>query len=413
MMTMHHDPSISDVMALVRERQLSPVELVRRCLQRIDELNPTINAFITVLRDEALEAAKQAEEEINAGNWKGPLHGIPLAAKDFYDTAEIRTTAAFAPFQHRVPLRDAEVITRFKDAGAILMGKTNMHELGMGTTSVASHFGSVHNPWNPDYVAGGSSGGSAAAVAAGLCFATVDTDAIGSCRLPAAACGITGFKPTYGLISTRGILEGEDSGDETIVKLSHGAVQCRSVADGALLLDVLAQPPNDAPGKASYGTCFGRLARPRIGIVTNYKASDDVEAVFRKAVEIIRSSGCEVHEIEAPLSAPFDIERIDGDREAISASLFEHIDALILPTTVAGVPTIEDARPNSRAVSSENTYFCNYYALPAITVPSGLDAHGLPLGLQVVGPAFGERVVLDVAQRFEVATNVSQGARRA
>ena len=278
----HRHPSIAEVSALVRDRKVSPRELVRQCLERTNELNPAINAFITVLSEEALEAAEQAEREIAAGNWKGPLHGIPVAAKDFYDTAGIRTTAAFAAFQDRVPSRDAEVITRFKDAGAILVGKTNMHELGMGTTSVQSHFGSVRNPWNQDYVAGGSSGGSAAAVAAGLCFATVDTDAIGSCRLPAAICGVVGFKPTYGLISTRGILEGEEGGDETILKLAHGAIQCRSVADAALLLDVLANPAADHAS-------LGGLERPRIGVVTNYEASDDVKAAFRNALETMRS----------------------------------------------------------------------------------------------------------------------------
>ena len=143
-----------------------------------------------LIRTVMAEAAERAEREIAAGRWKGPLHGIPVAAKDFFDTAGVRTTAAFAAFRDRVPARDADVITRLKNAGAILVAKTNMHELGMGTTSVQSHFGPVRNPWNEAYVAGGSSGGSAAAVAAGLCFATVDTDAIGSCRLPAAICGV-------------------------------------------------------------------------------------------------------------------------------------------------------------------------------------------------------------------------------
>jgi aspartyl-tRNA(Asn)/glutamyl-tRNA(Gln) amidotransferase subunit A len=401
----HRNASIAEVSALVRDRRLSPRALVRQCLERIHEQNPAINAFITVLGEEALEAAEQAEREIEAGNWKGPLHGIPVAAKDFYDTAGIRTTAAFAAFQDRVPSRDAEVITRFKAAGAILIGKTNMHELGMGTTSVASHFGSVRNPWNQDYVAGGSSGGSAAAVAAGLCFATVDTDAIGSCRLPAAICGVVGFKPTYGLISTRGILEGEEGGgDETILKLAHGAVQCRSVADAALLLDVLAKPAADY-------TSFGGLERPRIGVVTNYEASDDVEAAFRNALETMRSVAGELRDIEAPLAAPFSIERIDEDREKVSAWLFEKVDVLVLPTTVSSAPKIEQARPNAQAVSPTNTYFCNYYALPAITAPCGLDANGLPLGIQIVGPAFGERLVLDVAQRFEIRAAAS--AKRA
>jgi aspartyl-tRNA(Asn)/glutamyl-tRNA(Gln) amidotransferase subunit A len=304
-----------------------------------------------------------------------------------------------------VPSRDAEVITRLKAAGAILVGKTNMHQLGMGTTSVESHFGPVRNPWDQDYVAGGSSGGSAAAVAAGLCFATVDTDAIGSCRLPAAICGVVGFKPTYGLISTRGILEGEEGGDETILKLAHGATQTRSVADAALLLDVLAQPA------AGY-TSLGGPERPRIGVVTNYEASDDAEAAFRNALETMRSFSRELRDIEAPLAAPFSIERIEEDREKVSAWLFEKVDVLVLPTTVSSAPTIEQARSDAQAVSPANTYFCNYYALPAITVPCGLDANGLPLGIQIVGPRFGDRLVLDVARRFELAAANSNVAGR-
>jgi aspartyl-tRNA(Asn)/glutamyl-tRNA(Gln) amidotransferase subunit A len=152
-----------------------------------------------------------------------------------FDTAGIRTTAAFEHFKDRIPTKDAEAVTRLKEAGAITLGKMNMHELAQGTTSVISYFGAVHNPWNRDYVAGGSSGGSAAAVAAGLCYATLDTDAIGSCRLPAACCGVTGFKATYGLLSNKGVLEGEPV-DETILKIAHAAVTTRTVEDAAVLL---------------------------------------------------------------------------------------------------------------------------------------------------------------------------------
>jgi len=180
-MTTYRYLSITEVSELIRQKKVSPVELVTGCLERIEQLNPKLNAFITVIAEQALEEAKIAEREIKDGKWRGPLHGIPVGVKDFFDTAGIKTTAAFEYFKDRVPSKDAEVVTKLKKAGAIVIGKMNMHELGMGTTSVISHFGSVHNPWNQDYVAGGSSGGSAAAVAAGLCYATVDTDAIGSC----------------------------------------------------------------------------------------------------------------------------------------------------------------------------------------------------------------------------------------
>jgi Amidase len=164
--------SIADISARIRDGHLSPVELARHCLERIEALNPNLNAFITVTAQLALDQAGNAASEIRAGHWRGPLHGLPVAVKDFYDTAGIRTTARFEHFQNRVPFQDAELVVNLRNAGAVLVGKTNMHKLGIGTTSLESHFGPVVNPWSASHVAGGSSGGSAAAVAAGLCFAT-------------------------------------------------------------------------------------------------------------------------------------------------------------------------------------------------------------------------------------------------
>jgi len=233
--------SITEVSELIRQKHVSPVELVKVCLESIEQLQPHLNAFITVKAQAALQEAKQAEREIHQSKRKGPLHGIPIGIKDFFDTAGIRTTAACVALKDRMPTKDALVVTQLKEAGAIVLGKLNMHELGVGTTSLISAFGAVHNSWKTDYVAGGSSGGSAAAVAAGLCYATVDTDAIGSCRIPAACCGVTGFKATYGLISTQGILEGEKA-DEFILRLAHTAFMCRTAEDAAILLHVLAGP---------------------------------------------------------------------------------------------------------------------------------------------------------------------------
>src|SRR5262249_39662128 len=172
----------------IRTRVVSPVEVVNTCLGRIEQINPKLNAFITVLADEAREQANVAETEIKLGKWRGPLHGIPVGIKDFYDTAGIRTTAAFEHFKDRVPRN----VAKLKNAGAIIIRKTNMHRLGEGTTGIDSYFGPVLNPWNAQYIPGGSSAGSAAAVATGMCYATLDTDAIGSCRLPAACCGVVG-----------------------------------------------------------------------------------------------------------------------------------------------------------------------------------------------------------------------------
>src|SRR5262252_7737343 len=236
----------------IRTQKLSPVEVLAGCLKRIEQVNPQLNAFITVLADQALAQATAAEAEIKAGKWRGPLHGIPVAIKDFYDTAGIKTTAAFERFKDRVPHKDAVGVAKLKEAGAVIIGKTNMHRLGEGTTGLDSYFGPVHNPWSPQHIAGGSSSGSAAAVATGMCYATLDTDAIGSCRLPAACCGVVGFKGTYGLIDPKGILEGEqdpppqrakkhrasgapDPG-EMIRWFSHPGIMTRSVEDTALVL---------------------------------------------------------------------------------------------------------------------------------------------------------------------------------
>jgi aspartyl-tRNA(Asn)/glutamyl-tRNA(Gln) amidotransferase subunit A len=281
-----------------------------------------------------------------------------------------------------------------------------MHELGMGTTSVVSYFGAVHNPWNTDYVAGGSSGGSAAAVAAGLCYATVDTDAIGSCRLPAACCGVTGFKATYGLLSTKGILEGEKA-DEFIILLGHTAFTCRTAEDAAILLKVLANPAvSQGQLKTDYSSAFGTTRKLDIGVAKNFKATDEVRTAFLHAVETFRALGYTTRDIEVPLAFPaLDLKKIEEDRQTISHSLFQEIDALLLPTTPERPPSIEDAKARGpQAVSADNTFFCNYYGLPAISIPCGFSDDGLPLGLQVVGPRWGEGTVLDVAHAFQQAT---------
>jgi aspartyl-tRNA(Asn)/glutamyl-tRNA(Gln) amidotransferase subunit A len=253
--------SIGELSALIRSMEISSVDIVDACLARIETLNPNLNAFITVSTSEARDHAKAAEAEIKAGKWRGRLHGVPVGVKDFYDTANIRTTAAFEPFKNRVPRHDAAAVAKLKDAGAIIIGKTNMHQLGMGTTGLESYFGPVKNPWNDAYIPGGSSSGSAAAVAAGMCYATLDTDAIGSCRLPAACCGVVGFKATFGAISSKGILEGEKA-DETILWLSHPGITTRSADDTAIVLKALAESHEET-------TMSTQL---RVGIADNFTA---------------------------------------------------------------------------------------------------------------------------------------------
>lgn len=394
--TDYHFLSIAEASSLVHHQEVSPVEIAGECLKRIEELNPTLNAFITVTADQAVEQATRAEAEIKNAKWRGPLHGIPVGVKDFFDTAGVKTTGAFEHFRNRVPAKDAEVVTRLKEAGAIIVGKMNMHELGMGTTSVVSCFGPVHNPWNIDYVAGGSSGGSAAAIAAGPCFATVDTDAIGSCRLPAACCGVTGFKATFGLLSTQGILEGEPVDEETahtMALIGHAAFTCRTAEDAAVVLNVLATPDvSHSEVKADYRAVFDTMTQSRNGIVKNYKATWDVRTAFEKAVEVLRSLGNETLDIEAPLDVrDFGLKNLVQDRTSITRSLFRDIEVLLLPTTTDVPPSIEEVKKsgNPQAISPDNTFFCNYYGLPAISVPCGFSHGGLPVGFQVCGAAVG------------------------
>jgi aspartyl-tRNA(Asn)/glutamyl-tRNA(Gln) amidotransferase subunit A len=393
----HEFASIATLSKLIKDKEISPIDLVESCLKKIEAHNPKLNAFITVLADDARKQARIAEDEINSGQWKGPLHGIPVAVKDFFDTAGIRTTAGFVHFKDRIPQNDAVVVRKLKQAGAIIIGKTNMHELGMGTTSLVSYFGSVHNPWNTEYIAGGSSGGSAAAVAAGFCYATIDTDAAGSCRLPASCCGVTGFKPTYGLISGQGILEGEEA-DEIILKLNHVCITTRSATDTAIVLKAVAEQEQPIS--------LDHTNKPIIGFVINYKASEAVNAIYLKAKEKLSSLGYEAIDIYVPFeTASFTTETIDRDRKAISAQLFNRAGVLVLPTVTELTLDIKTAQAmGPMAVSSDNTFFANYFGLPAISIPSGFDDNGMPLGFQIVGPKGGEAVVLALAHAYQQAT---------
>lgn len=198
--------SISELAPRLRRKEISPVEIAQECLSQIEKLNPTLNAFVTVLSDSALREARAAEAEILRGEWRGPLHGVPIALKDLIDTAGVLTTAASALYAERVPADDAEVVRRLRNAGAVILGKNNLHEFAYGASSLVSHFGDMHNPWDLGRITGGSSGGSAAAVTARLACAAIGTDTAGSIREPAALCGCVGLKPTYGRVSARGVI---------------------------------------------------------------------------------------------------------------------------------------------------------------------------------------------------------------
>jgi aspartyl-tRNA(Asn)/glutamyl-tRNA(Gln) amidotransferase subunit A len=389
---------IAELGELLERRQARPVELAAACLRRIDELQPRLNAFITIAAQETRRDAEAAERSLERQEWKGFLHGIPVGVKDFYDTAGIRTTAAFQHFRGRVPKEDAAAVRKLSEAGALIVGKTNMHALGMGTTGLQSCFGPVRNPWNADFVAGGSSSGSAAAVASGMCCATLDTDAIGSCRLPAACCGVVGFKGAYSLIDMRGILVGEKPPDPQILWLSHAGVMARNVEDVALVLDILA-----ADGHAcSFADSLNRETELRIGVADNFRADSEVNEIFQEAAWTIRSLGYPSRAAQAPL---VDMSRgigdIVADRRTVGDRHFKDIDLIVLPTLPTLTPRVEDAAENALAISAENTMFANYYGLPAISVPCGFDKRGLPVGLQIVGRPWGDGLVLRLARQYE------------
>jgi len=397
-----HYMSIRELSQRLRARETSPVAVITACLTRIDQLSERLNTFATVLADQARENAEEAAAEIKAGNWRGPLHGVPVGVKDFYDLANVRTTAAFEGFKNRVPKKDAAGVAKLKEAGAIVVGKMNMHRLGMGTTGLESYFGAVRNPWNDGYIPGGSSSGSAAAVAAGLCHATLDTDAIGSCRLPAACCGVVGFKGTYGLISPNGILEGEKA-DEAILWLSHPGITTRTVEDAAIVLNVLAEP-NAMAHVRDYRGELSKERRLRIGIADNFKADKEITRAFTTAVEQLQSIGHDVVAARAPFDIPpfGDLHAIEADRKTVSERAFRDIDILLLPTTATTVPTVKDAGSSPQALSAQNTVFANYFGLPAVSVPCGFDKHGLPIGLQIVGKPWDEGTALHLARQYEM-----------
>src|SRR5437870_2458764 len=287
---------------LIRRREESPVDLTQACLSRIDKYNPSINAFITVTRDQALRTAREMEAEQKRGRWRGPLHGIPIALKDNIDTAGIRTTAASGVFKDRVPAEDAEVVVRLKKAGAILLGKLNLHEFALGGTSAVTFFGPVHNPWALDHVPGGSSGGSAAAIAADLCIGTLGTDTGGSIRIPASYCGIVGFKPTYGRVSNRGVIP-------MAWTLDHVGPMCKTVEDAALMLGVIAGydhldatsadvPIADYSRAVRTSTSKLRLGVPRTPFFENL--DPDVAKSVEAALGVLKRLTASVKDVQIP-----------------------------------------------------------------------------------------------------------------
>ncbi|HND24873.1 MAG TPA: amidase family protein, partial [Rhodocyclaceae bacterium] len=323
------ESSLKDIAAALRARRVSAVELATDSLARIDALNPRLNAFITVDRDGALAAAQAADARLAAGD-AGPLTGIPLAHKDVFCTEGVLTTCASKMLANFVSPYDAHVVSLLKAAGAVMVGKTNMDEFAMGSSNENSHFGPVRNPWNTDTVPGGSSGGSAAAVAARLVPIATGTDTGGSIRQPAALCGITGIKPTYGTVSRYGMIAYASS-------LDQGGAFARTAEDCAVLLSAMAgHDPRDSTSLERPAEDYGRdLAQPlaglRIGLPTEFFAegmSDDVRAVVDAALDQYRALGATTVEVSlpnarlaipayyviAPAEASSNLSRFDGVR---------------------------------------------------------------------------------------------------
>src|SRR6266542_312957 len=428
--------TLAEASELVRRRAISPVELVRECLEVIARLNPSLNAFITVTDESALAEAKQAEAEIQSGGWRGPLHGIPIGLKDLIDTAGVRTTAASAQFLDRVPNEDADVVKKLQTAGVVLIGKQNLHEFAYGGSSLISHFGPVRNPVNAEFICGGSSGGSAAAVATGMCYGAVGTDTAGSIREPAALCGVVGLKPSYGLVSTKGIIPLSYS-------LDHAGPITRTVEDAAILLDAIVE----TPPKYCEGLNEG-IADFVVGIPRKYFFEDldsQVAAAVESEIERIKKLGCDLREIELPVdpdrtlqsaeSCPYHREMValspelyqpetlrrirsgehisDADYQRALRELqverrkiagqFHGIDVFVMPTTPVLASRISDLMNNppllrpTELTLLRNTRPINVWGLPAISIPCGAGSQGLPIGLQIVGPPSGEAKVLRVA----------------
>ena len=294
--------TIAEVSKLFQSRTLSPVDLTLSCLKRIDDLNQRLNAFITVSRNEALQQARQAEAEIADGKWRGPLHGVPVSLKDLIDVAGVRTTAASAQLLDNIAGEDAELVRRLRQAGAVLVGKTNLHEFAYGGSAVISQFGPTRNPWDLARTTGGSSGGAAAAVAAGLCFASIGSDTAGSIRLPAALCGVVGMKPTYGAVSTRGVIPLSWSYD------TLGPIT-RSVADAVLVLQVIAgyDPQDPAslplPPESFVPASDQHLGELRVGVPRTGFFEDldpQVAGAMEQALQVVAGYTAGLNEIAAP-----------------------------------------------------------------------------------------------------------------
>jgi len=444
----------------IARREVSPVEVARAHLARIGRLDARLNAFLTVTADRALKEAAVAEREILAGQSRGPLHGVPLALKDLFDTAGVRTTAGSKILAENVPARDAAVVERLRAAGLVLLGKTNLHEFAYGTTTDNEHYGPCRNPWDLERSPGGSSGGSGAALAAGLCAVSLGTDTGGSIRIPAGACGVVGLKPTLGRVSRRGV---------TPLAWSFDTVgpMARTVEDVAVLMSAVAgpdaedewcaaRPADDFARGLEAGMRGLALGVPREWFFEGVEPG--IEAAVREAIAVLEREGARRVDVALPGMAdahtahhailaaeaaafhgPWLRERPQDYGGAIRAGLelgefipavdyvnARRVQAIVQATfraALAGadvlvMPCLPQAplrvgEPMSREPEMAWNRLLtpvNVAGYPALSVPCGFDGAGMPVGLQIIGRPFEEALLLRVARACERATE--WGTRR-
>lgn len=444
--------TLAEASARIRDRSVTPRQLVEACLARIQIYNPKVNAFITVMRESALRQAQELESEQRAGKFRSPLHGIPIALKDNMDTAGVRTTAASAVFDERIPTEDAVVVTRLKAAGAILIGKANLHEFAFGGSSATSYYGPVRNPWALERNPGGSSGGSAAAVSADLCFGALGTDTGGSIRTPSSYCSVVGLKPTYGLVPIRGIVP-------LVLSLDHCGPITHTVEDTAMILNILAgydklditsveHPKEDYVAGMKQPVSGLRLGIPRAPFFDHL--DHDVAKCVEEAIAVLAKVTKGAKDVSLP---PTGNIALAGETYAYHEEFFTHgagryqiptrrslqnskdakaadyvrgrwklelmrrtiddaftdFDLVVLPTrrrtprTVdASIKLEESDKPRNPEL--ENTGQFDVYGIPAISIPCGFTSAGLPVGLMIAGPRFSESRVLALANAYERAT---------
>jgi len=428
--------TIAEAGGALRARRISSVELTKECLDQIGKLNPVLNAFITVTGETALARAEALDRELAQGIDRGPLHGIPIAHKDLMWTKGIRTTSGSKLFADFVPDRDAAVVEQLAEAGAVMVGKAGLHELAYGITSDNPHFGTIRNPRNPEYSPGGSSGGSAVAVATGMAFVATGTDTGGSIRVPASFCGVVGLKPTYGLIDRSGV-------QPLGLSLDHVGPLARTVDDVRLALDAMSEPGERKPAPDS-------VSGIRVGLPENFyfdtvapevKAAvresarraekrgarvipvrvPDIEALNTAGLVILLSEAAAVHQAQLHRRGDFGkdvlalldqgslipaVDYVNAQRQRRQIlhefhQLFRKIDCLFTPSTPITAPrigqteiTLDGAQYDTRMLTTRFARGVNVLGFPGLSIPCGASAEGLPIGLQMVARPWEENLLL-------------------